>query len=145
MHAGFLEQPLCRGPRRSDVVRETRKGGQLGFRHRQIGAGTQQAADIFELGCAASITCRWRRSGSLARNLTRARHRFVMRYLLDTNIISDALKPQPPQPLSAWIENQKVEELFIPTFPRFPAREGHRFAFWATGATSVRHDGCREE
>jgi predicted nucleic acid-binding protein len=40
----------------------------------------------------------------------------VTRYLLDTNIISDALKPQPSQPLSAWIENQKVEELFIASF-----------------------------
>lgn len=40
----------------------------------------------------------------------------MTRYLLDTNIISDALKPQPSQPLSAWIENQKVEELFIASF-----------------------------
>jgi predicted nucleic acid-binding protein len=40
----------------------------------------------------------------------------VTRYLLDTNIISDALKPQPSLSLSAWIENQKIEELFIASF-----------------------------
>ena len=40
----------------------------------------------------------------------------MTRYLLDTNIISDALKPQPSLSLSAWIENQKIEELFIASF-----------------------------
>src|ERR1700726_2580949 len=121
MHAGFLEQPLCRGPRRSDVVRETRKGGQLGFRHRQIGAGTQQAADIFELGCAASITCCWRRSGSLARNLTRARHRFVMRYLLDTNIISDALKPQTAAAIISMDRKPKSRRTVYSDIPQIPS------------------------
>ena len=40
----------------------------------------------------------------------------MTRYLLDTNIISDALKPQPSLPLSAWLERQKIEELFIASF-----------------------------
>jgi predicted nucleic acid-binding protein len=40
----------------------------------------------------------------------------VTRYLLDTNIISDALKPHPSLVLSGWIGIQKVEDLFIASF-----------------------------
>jgi predicted nucleic acid-binding protein len=36
-----------------------------------------------------------------------------MRYLLDTNIISDIVKPVPPDPLVAWMAEQHDEDLFI--------------------------------
>lgn len=37
----------------------------------------------------------------------------MMRYLLDTNIISDAIKPLPSQPLLEWMSEQTDESLFI--------------------------------
>jgi predicted nucleic acid-binding protein len=37
----------------------------------------------------------------------------VTRYLLDTNIISNAVKPQPSQSLLAWMAAQRDEDLFI--------------------------------
>jgi len=37
----------------------------------------------------------------------------VIRYLLDTNIISNAIKPVPSQPLVDWMANQTDESLFI--------------------------------
>ncbi len=36
-----------------------------------------------------------------------------MRYLLDTNIISNATKPQPSQPLLEWLGEQVDDDLFI--------------------------------
>jgi predicted nucleic acid-binding protein len=36
-----------------------------------------------------------------------------MRYLLDTNIISNVAKPSPPGALVAWMEKQSDEDLFI--------------------------------
>ncbi len=36
-----------------------------------------------------------------------------MRYLLDTNIISELVKPAPSQSLIAWMEEQADEHLFI--------------------------------
>jgi toxin FitB len=37
----------------------------------------------------------------------------VSRYLLDTNIISNATKPEPSDGLAAWMEAQADEDLFI--------------------------------
>lgn len=36
-----------------------------------------------------------------------------MRYLLDTNVISDIVKPVPPDSLVAWMADQLDEDLFI--------------------------------
>ena len=36
-----------------------------------------------------------------------------MRYLLDTNIVSELVKPKPSQSLIAWMEEQADEDLFI--------------------------------
>ena len=36
-----------------------------------------------------------------------------MRYLLDTNIVSELVKPTPSQSLIAWMEEQADEDLFI--------------------------------
>ncbi len=35
------------------------------------------------------------------------------RYLLDTNIISNIVKPSPSEPLMAWMQAQQDDELFI--------------------------------
>jgi toxin FitB len=37
----------------------------------------------------------------------------VTRYLLDTNIISNVVKPQPSESLLAWMSAQRDEDLFI--------------------------------
>ena len=37
----------------------------------------------------------------------------MSRYLLDTNIISNATKPEPSEALAAWMEAQADEDLFI--------------------------------
>jgi toxin FitB len=37
----------------------------------------------------------------------------VTRYLLDTNIISNVVKPQPSESLLAWMSRQRDEDLFI--------------------------------
>ena len=37
----------------------------------------------------------------------------MTRYLLDTSIISDAIKPVPSESLAAWISEQRDEDLFI--------------------------------
>ena len=40
----------------------------------------------------------------------------MTRYLLDTNIISDIVKPAPSRTLMAWMANQADEDLFIASF-----------------------------
>jgi len=40
-------------------------------------------------------------------------NRDLPRYLLDTNIISNATKPMPSEPLVAWLSEQADENLFI--------------------------------
>jgi predicted nucleic acid-binding protein len=37
----------------------------------------------------------------------------VTRYLLDTNIISNVVKPKPSEPLLAWMADQRDADLFI--------------------------------
>jgi predicted nucleic acid-binding protein len=39
----------------------------------------------------------------------------VKRYLLDTNVISDAIKPQPSPLLAKWMSQQEDDSLFIST------------------------------
>ena len=40
----------------------------------------------------------------------------MTRYLLDTNVVSDALKPRPLPAVTQWLEAQADEDLFIATF-----------------------------
>jgi predicted nucleic acid-binding protein len=40
----------------------------------------------------------------------------VTRFLLDTNIVSDALKQRPSPAVTAWLENQNDDDLFIASF-----------------------------
>jgi predicted nucleic acid-binding protein len=47
-----------------------------------------------------------------------------MRYLLDTNIISDIVKPSPSQSLMAWMAEQDDEDLFISSFTVAEIRRG---------------------
>ncbi len=47
-----------------------------------------------------------------------------MRYLLDTNIISNVVKPQPSEPLLAWWEEQHDESLFISSLTVAEIRRG---------------------
>jgi hypothetical protein len=39
----------------------------------------------------------------------------VTRYLLDTNIVSEALKPRPSAAIAEWLQNQDDTDLFIAT------------------------------
>ena len=47
-----------------------------------------------------------------------------MRYLLDTNIISNILKPQPSAALTAWMAERTDEELFIASLTIAEIRRG---------------------
>jgi len=48
----------------------------------------------------------------------------VTRYLLDTNIISNATRPVPSASLAAWLEAQADEDLFISTLTVAEIRRG---------------------
>jgi predicted nucleic acid-binding protein len=48
----------------------------------------------------------------------------VTRYLLDTNIISDATKPEPSNPLARWMSEQADEDLFISSLTVAEIRRG---------------------
>jgi predicted nucleic acid-binding protein len=48
----------------------------------------------------------------------------VTRYLLDTNIISDATKPSPSKSLLAWFGDQADEDLFIASLTIAEIRRG---------------------
>jgi predicted nucleic acid-binding protein len=48
----------------------------------------------------------------------------VTRYLLDTNIISNVVKPQPSEPLLAWWAEQRDESLFISSLTVAEIRRG---------------------
>jgi predicted nucleic acid-binding protein len=47
-----------------------------------------------------------------------------MRYLLDTNIISNIVKPSPSAPLMAWMGEQNDEDLFIASLTVAEIRRG---------------------
>ena len=47
-----------------------------------------------------------------------------MRYLLDTNIISNIVKPSPSDPLMAWMAEQNDEDLFISSLTVAEIRRG---------------------
>ena len=48
----------------------------------------------------------------------------MTRYLLDTNIISNVVKPEPPQSLLAWMGAQRDENLFIASLTLAEVRRG---------------------
>ena len=48
----------------------------------------------------------------------------MTRYLLDTNIISNAVKPRPPESLLAWMAAQRDEDLFIASLTLAEIRRG---------------------
>lgn len=47
-----------------------------------------------------------------------------MRYLLDTNIISNVTKPTPSEPLLVWMANQNDDDLFIASLTVAEIRRG---------------------
>lgn len=48
----------------------------------------------------------------------------MTRYLLDTNIISNIVKPQPSEPLLTWWAEQKDEDLFVTSLTIAEIRRG---------------------
>jgi predicted nucleic acid-binding protein len=48
----------------------------------------------------------------------------VTRYLLDTNIVSDAIKPVPSESLAAWMLEQNDEDLFVSALTIAEIRRG---------------------
>ena len=48
----------------------------------------------------------------------------MMRYLLDTNIISNVVKPQPSESLLAWMAAQRDDDLFIASLTLAEIRRG---------------------
>ncbi|KAA3447961.1 VapC toxin family PIN domain ribonuclease [Mesorhizobium sp. SARCC-RB16n] len=48
----------------------------------------------------------------------------MTRYLLDTNIISNVVKPQPSESLMAWMSSQRDEDLFIASLTLAEIRRG---------------------
>lgn len=48
----------------------------------------------------------------------------MTRYLLDTNIISNVVKPQPSESLLAWMSRQRDEDLFIASLTVAEIRQG---------------------
>ena len=48
----------------------------------------------------------------------------MTRYLLDTNIISNAVKPQPSESLLSWMSMQRDEDLFIASLTVAEIRRG---------------------
>ena len=67
----------------------------------------------------------------------------MTRYLLDTNVLSDPLRPRPSAAISEWVQNQVASELFISTFTiaelwrgvleRVPGRRRRELEIWFTG------------
>ena len=48
----------------------------------------------------------------------------MTRYLLDTNIVSDAIKPAPSESLAAWMLEQNDEDLFVSALTIAEIRRG---------------------
>ena len=48
----------------------------------------------------------------------------MTRYLLDTNIISNVVKPQPSEPLLGWMASQRDDDLFIASLTVAEIRRG---------------------
>ena len=67
----------------------------------------------------------------------------MTRYLLDTNIVSDPLRPQPSAAITEWVQGQAASDLFISTFTvaeiwrgvleRVPGRKRRQLEAWFTG------------
>ena len=72
----------------------------------------------------------------------------MTRYLLDTNIVSDALKPQPAAAIARWLESQPITDLFIATLTigeiwrgvlqRAPGRRRAELTIWFEGPRGPR-------
>jgi len=70
----------------------------------------------------------------------------LTRYLLDTNLISDPVKPHPSATLAAWLSHQADEDLFISVVAIAETRRGilrlpsgrrrDRLETWFSGPTS---------
>ncbi|KMO14936.1 type II toxin-antitoxin system VapC family toxin [Methylobacterium indicum] len=68
----------------------------------------------------------------------------MIRYLLDTNIISNLVKPRPSESLLAWMATQRDDDLFIAsmtiaevqrgTLEKAPGRKRDALAQWFSGA-----------
>ena len=68
----------------------------------------------------------------------------MTRYLLDTNIISEAIKPRPAPPLVAWLSEQADADLFIATWTiaeiqrgilqKEPGRKRRQLETWFAGS-----------
>jgi hypothetical protein len=80
----------------------------------------------------------------------------VTRYLLDTNIVSEALKPRPSATIAEWLVRQDIANLFIATLTvaeiwrgvlSMPAgRRRHELQQWFTGPEGPQalfRDRCR--
>ena len=75
-----------------------------------------------------------------------ARVRPVTRYLLDTNIISNVVKPQPSELLLAWMAVQRDEDLFIASLTLAEIRRGIlRSRKARTAAYSMRGSPARRD
>ena len=69
----------------------------------------------------------------------------MTRYLLDTNILSDTLKPRPNSAITSWLESQTSVDLFISTLTvaelwrgvlqRAPGRRRQELHSWFVGPT----------
>lgn len=78
----------------------------------------------WHLECIASLATRRRRCRPDASARRRAQGRSVTRYLLDTNIIRNVVKPQPSEALLAWMAAQRDEDLFIASLTVAEIRRG---------------------
>jgi predicted nucleic acid-binding protein len=69
---------------------------------------------------------RWHRHHGFERKLLRQSVGTApgSRYLLDTNIISNVVKPRPPEPLLAWMSARHDEDLFIAALAVAEIRRG---------------------
>jgi predicted nucleic acid-binding protein len=73
----------------------------------------------------------------------------VTRYLLDTNIVSDAVKPRPMPAITHWVADQLSADLFIATLTvaelwrgilqRAPGQRQHQLFAWFIGPNGPQH------
>src|SRR5262249_22246678 len=114
---------------RSDPIAGTAPGRRQpgGFEaarnHRSLGRGRAAQQGRHPGGAAPVAACRCRsRLHSSSRG--RARGRDLMRYLLDTSIIGNIVKPSPSMSLMTWMAEQSDDDLFIASFTVAEIRRG---------------------
>src|SRR5260370_22033809 len=76
------------------------------------------------LARVAPLASRRRRSRCGPPSHEGSQGRPVTRYLLDTNIISNVVKPRPSEALIAWMEHRDDEDLFIASLTLAEIRRG---------------------